>query len=534
MARKKISEVARQSKTGQSQKITSALVPSTIIRTEAVTTKFPVHILSQKKFDPIEIEVRDEKGELVRKWSVSYNQKFGPARLAAYAVDKLVIDKRIDEHPKPLPPLLRIGSVAEICKELGLEGGGAGRKKLKEALQQNATATINAYLSYKDKNGIKGSLDATFSRYNVFMTGQKLPDETVADAVYISINEPYLSLLNKAPFRPLDYEYLKKLPPLAQRVYEIISFQIYAAIKYKHPYGRIRYSELCMYMARKRWTDIDDIRSNFHRIHKPHIESKYLAKVEFVQTDSMDELPDWEVRYYPGPKAYAEYAYFNQKELLFAGIVNNEKDEKENEDESEKPHQGRYKKQAEQLVKYFHSVVRKISDHKPRPKELEQAEELLNTHGPKVATKIVSQMAELCRKNNFKNVQHFGGGLVFLDEILLNLQKEEKFSENREREKLEELQELLVMQYAEKWSIEKMQYLSKQDSAILTEMANHHINQVKPDHKKNVSPEIYSKILNDKIISLLYNLYLDNYEEGFDIERIFLEFIEKEGILGKF
>jgi hypothetical protein len=45
--------------------------------------------------------------------------------------------------------------------------------------------------------------------------------------VYLVLNDPYREVLNNAPTRPLDYEYLKTLTPSAQRFYEIVSYKIW-------------------------------------------------------------------------------------------------------------------------------------------------------------------------------------------------------------------------------------------------------------------------------------------------------------------
>ena len=50
-------------------------------------------------------------------------------------------------------------------------------------------------------------------------TGERLPDGRLADCVYIVLNQPYWEVVNHAPVRPLDYDYLKALTPGAQRFY---------------------------------------------------------------------------------------------------------------------------------------------------------------------------------------------------------------------------------------------------------------------------------------------------------------------------
>jgi hypothetical protein len=54
-----------------------------------------------------------------------------------------------------------------------------------------------------------------------------------------------MHVLNGAMTRPLDYDYLKSLPPAPQRFYELLSYQMYAALKYDRPRAKITYSAFC-------------------------------------------------------------------------------------------------------------------------------------------------------------------------------------------------------------------------------------------------------------------------------------------------
>ena len=62
------------------------------------------------------------------------------------------------------------------------------------------------------------------------LPGERLPDGTTADAVYLVLSAPYQEILNHAPVRPLDYAYLKALTPMAQRFYELLSYHMFATL----------------------------------------------------------------------------------------------------------------------------------------------------------------------------------------------------------------------------------------------------------------------------------------------------------------
>lgn len=291
------------------------LIPLSIIRTETVLSRLPIHNLCKRGRINIEIKKRGDRGAVDLLWEVSYNDRYGPPRQLAYKLDTLVVSRRIEEADRPLPKHIRLGSLREICKELDLSEGEA-TNQVKRAIHQNAGAYITAKLSYKANDGTERRLEAGFTRYNVVFTGEQLPDGRRADAVYLVLNDPYREVLNSAPVRPLDYNYLKALTPAAQRFYEVVSYRIFAAIKFKHPHARISYSDYCNYSAQQRYFDYDHFKKQMYKVHRPHLQSGYLSAVRFEETSDDEGNADWIMYYTPGAKARAEYATFTRKGRL--------------------------------------------------------------------------------------------------------------------------------------------------------------------------------------------------------------------------
>jgi hypothetical protein len=291
------------------------LIPLSIIRTETVLSRLPIHNLCKRGRINIEIKKRGERGAVDLLWEVSYNDRYGPPRQLAYKIDTLVVNRRIEEAERPLPKHIRLGSLREICKELDLSEGEA-TNQVKRAIHQNAGAYITAKLSYKANDGTERRLEAGFTRYNVVFTGEQLPDGRRADAVYLILNDPYREVLNSAPVRPLDYNYLKALNPAAQRFYEVVSYRIFAALKFKHPHARISYSDYCNYSAQQRYFDYDHFKKQMYKVHRPHLQSGYLSSVRFEEAVDDEGKPDWIMFYVPGAKARAEYATFTRKGRL--------------------------------------------------------------------------------------------------------------------------------------------------------------------------------------------------------------------------
>lgn len=285
-------------------------LPLNPIRVETGLSRYPCHRLSKKGNPDIEIREESQGGDLVIKWEVSYNSKDGQPGPLAYKLDTLIINRRIEETARPVPRLIRLGSLREITEELGLT---SHNDKIKKSLHQNAGTYIKAKIRYRLADGTEKDLEAGFTRYSVVFTGEKLPNGRKADAVYIVLNDIYMQVINGAMTRPLDYDYLKDLSPGPQRFYEILSFQIYAAIKNDRPRAKLLYSEFCTYAPMTRHTEWARVRSQMTKIHRPHFISGYIAKVDYQDATDAEGRPDWIMLYQPGLKARSEFRAFTKR-----------------------------------------------------------------------------------------------------------------------------------------------------------------------------------------------------------------------------
>ncbi len=288
------------------------LIPLNTIRVETALSRYPVHRLARK--GSIKIEVSEANGirETALQWKVSYNSEYGQPGPLAYKIDTLIINRRIEEACRPIPRMIKLGSLHDICRELGVSEG-KNIVTIKNALHQNASAYITAKIQYRQADGTERTLEAGFTRYSVILTGEKLPDGRKADGVYIVLNDSFIQVLNGAMTRPLDYDYLKSLPPAPQRFYELLSYQIYAALKYDRPRAKVNYSEFCAHAPQTRHSDWERVRSQMTKVHRPHLASGYITKVDFQSTADSDGQPDWIMLYQPGPKARAEYRAFAKR-----------------------------------------------------------------------------------------------------------------------------------------------------------------------------------------------------------------------------
>jgi hypothetical protein len=293
------------------QEATADILPSNPIRVETALSRYPVHRLAKHGEISIDIREKTDNGEITIRWEVTYNSKYGQPGPLAYKLDTLLINRRIEETHRPISKLIRLGSLREITDELGISTHATDT--IRRALRQNAGALISTKMRYRKTDGTDRTLEADFTRYSVILTGEELPDGRTADSVYILLNDMYMQVINGAITRPLDYDYLKSLPPAPQRFYELLSYQMYAAIKNDRARAKLLYSNFCTHAPQTRYASFDQVKKQMFKVHKEHRKSGYIAKIDFEQTVDADGIADWLMFYQPGPKARAEFRAFTKR-----------------------------------------------------------------------------------------------------------------------------------------------------------------------------------------------------------------------------
>ncbi len=422
--------------------------PLSILRTETVLSRFPIHNLTKRGRVTINIQRTNAQGELEVRWHVSYNAHYGQPGPLAYKLDTLVINQLLDVLPRPLPNILKLGSQRQINALLDLNDSGRQYAHLKSAFHQNASTYIVAYLRYRGRDGLERTLNTGFTRYSVVFTGEHLPDGTTADAVYLVLSEPYREILNHAPVRPLDYRYLKGLPPMAQRFYELLSYKMFAALKHRHAHATLRYAEYCLLSTQQRYTVFEQVQKQMYKVHQPHKQSGYLAKVQYTATIDTDGQPDWFLHYTPGPKAHAEYTAFMRQPGAETPLVSPQPEEAEQGDllalvmpetratqSTELPHtpvalvtplvspapvvetSESLHPQAAALVQQFHQRFHGLAQATPSAKELAQASALLTQYGEAQAAFLLTYAHTAAGETQYRP-QVFGGILHYIDRAL--------------------------------------------------------------------------------------------------------------------
>ena len=279
------------------------------IRVETALSRFPMHSLTGGN-----VQINIQNLGTATRWEISPNPKYGQPGGLAYKLDTLIINRRIEEQGRPIPRIIKLGTLREIATELGIKNDtGSSSLNIKKALKQNAFTGIDAKISFKTKEGSIREIEFADTRYAVVFTGEKFLDGRKADAVYIILHDIYRDILNSAQTRPLDYSYMKALPPMAQRFYEIISYVIYAALHHRNKTCKLRYSEFCKLSTATRYFTFDQVKKQMYKIHLPHIENGYIERgITYQPTTDENDQPDWWVFYSPGQNAGKQYEEFLQ------------------------------------------------------------------------------------------------------------------------------------------------------------------------------------------------------------------------------
>jgi hypothetical protein len=261
---------------------------------------------------PIAIREVSADGQALVSWGVGWHSEYGQGGLLAYKLDTLIVNRKLDEAGRPVPRILRLGGLYEIARNLGVATHDT--RIIRDALHQNASAYITAKVRYKARDGAERWIEIGGTRYTVVFTGERLPDGRTADAVYLILNDFFREILDHAQTRPLDYNYLRDLSPASQRLYELLSYPMFGALRHGSPRARMRYSEFCTYAPQVRYATYGEMRKQMAKIHAPHLRSGYLTGVEFEATTDRAGRPDWTMSSTPGPKAKAEYQAFARQE----------------------------------------------------------------------------------------------------------------------------------------------------------------------------------------------------------------------------
>ena len=267
---------------------------------------------------------RDDSGRPIR-WEVyqDTSDEIGAPAVEAHEVWYLLVKPSIDSQRRPdgsIPDIIPLGGIRECLRKVGWTAGGFQARELIKALTQIAFAGCVADLwvptGEHDPEGKEKFLQikGRFSRMSVYAIGEHhLTEEELAqskfefdleDVLYIRLDPLEAKLQQLQDRRILDNQYLFSLSPSGRRWYELMAAKIFGVVKNKGLFCEIRYSWYTQHHhTLKRYVEHKRVRFQMDRVIKDHIESGYIARVEYRAIKEPGQETDYIIRYYPGPAA---------------------------------------------------------------------------------------------------------------------------------------------------------------------------------------------------------------------------------------
>ncbi len=295
-----------------------------------LSLELPFFNLTLRKKDTphvIKYAGRDDAGHPIR-WEVyqDTSNEIGAPAVEAHEVWYLLVKPSIDSQRRPpdgsIPELIPLGGLRECLRKVGWSEGGFQARELIKALTQisfaGCVADLWVPIGEQNSEGKQKFLQikGRFSRMSVYAIGEHhLTEEELAqssfefdleDVIYIRLDPLEAKLQQLQDRRILDNQYLFSLKPAARRWYELMAAKIFGVVNNKGTFCEIRYSWYTQHHhTLKRYVEHKRVRFQMDRVIKDHIESGYIAKVEYRAVKEPGQLIDYIIRYYPGPGATA-------------------------------------------------------------------------------------------------------------------------------------------------------------------------------------------------------------------------------------
>lgn len=286
------------------------------------------NLTSRRKDVPkvIKYQGRDNAGHPIR-WEVfqDTSEEIGAPAVEAHEVWYLLVKPSIDSQRQPngaIPEIIPLGGIRECLRKVGWSEGGFQARELIKALTQISFAGCVADLwlptDERDNEGKQRFLQikGRFSRMSVYAIGEHhLTEEELAqskfefdleDILYIRLDPLEAKLQQLQDRRILDNQYLFSISPAARRWYELMAAKIFGVVTNNGQFCEIRYSwYIKHHHTLKRQYQRFRVVEQMKRVVRNHMDSGYIAKVEYRAVKEPDQEIDYIIRYYPGPGASA-------------------------------------------------------------------------------------------------------------------------------------------------------------------------------------------------------------------------------------
>jgi len=234
-------------------------------------------------------------------WTVSPHQEFGLPRDFERRLQRAV-EYSISFLPRPITNPVPLPSFRELARIMGVTCPGKFVQKAKHGFMAMHTTSIMSKRSYYNKTK-KAWIEERFHLYDkIVFKGQQDSDGRVADRTYAYFTDAYLDNLNSMYVRPIDFEYLKSLRPIASRLYELLGVKFYG----HHDFIQYKYSTLCNLLPIRRQKAFSRARQQLETAHNELKQTRFLESYEWILGHEVKD--DWYLRYVPGERFFKETA----------------------------------------------------------------------------------------------------------------------------------------------------------------------------------------------------------------------------------
>lgn len=447
----------------------SDILPPEKIRSEVNFLIYPIFRLERRREDGI-IEVKmiverdNQKLELF--WGVYPHPYFGiPGPFDKKVFD--AIQEIIEELPRPIENPIPIGSFYSLCKRMGIEACGKSYAMIEDSLKRLTGIMIDSKETFYDKSK-KRWIEEMFHLFDkVVFAGEELPDGTKADTNYVYLSSNYLNNINNGYVKPIDYKFYRELNSnIARRLYEILGVKFYPIFQRNVDIKFIRYlyDTLCELVPMKKQKYLSLIRQQLEDAVTELKDKGFIEKCEIKE-----EKDKFYIYFYPGPRAKEEFTRFRFE-------IEPYKDPLQIEDTtSEKSiNQG-----SEALIRYFYKKNSGLEISEFRPKEIEQAERLINKYQDEIARFIVDYAIEEAKKTNF-NMKSFGAVLQYEKEAVEKYEAMKKIRQKEEEDRKRQLEK----EKQEEEERKKAEELARKIDEVLQNLSEEEFQEIRKEAEK--------------------------------------------------
>jgi hypothetical protein len=317
----------------------------------------------------------------------------------------------------------------DLCRRMGIACGGQMVQHLKQAITATASLLIfSDYAIYDKPDGVllSNQQEALHLYDRVAFVGTILPDGRVCDGNFLWLAEWYCDNLNSLFTAPIDYalwRHLDARSSIASRLYEWLLLNFYSGI----PVLRINYETLVQYLPIK----AEKYRSSAER--------QLAAALQLLTANGILQRAEWaesktsvgQLHLHRGARLPA--APIGDLALTPAAAEAIVQPIEVRELRNLKPPEWR-------LVADFYQAWAPGTKARPTPKELEQARDLIRTHGEVKAKRLIPiVIAKL--KTEWPEAKTFGAAVRYLPDACADYERSERAAKRLQEERLREHRE---------------------------------------------------------------------------------------------